>query len=82
MDPWQESRFQALESKVNGLETNVTETRTMLVGLNGMGGIITRLERVAERTHQLANDVAKVQLGIEAQKQELSELVTYLKERK
>lgn len=71
-----------METRIQKLEREVAENRATLVGINGQGGLIQRLETIAARTHKLSNDVAVVQTGARLLQEDVATLVDAMRGRK
>lgn len=69
-----------LPDRMLRVEERVSETRGVLLGIEGQGGLIQRLEQVAERTHKLASDVAVVQAGLQLQAEDIKDIIAYVKD--
>ena len=68
-----------LPGRMLHVEERVSEQRGVLLGIDGQGGLIQRLEHVAERAHTMANDMAKLQMSVQLQGDEIREIISFVK---
>ena len=73
------ARLDRIEDRLLKVEKLGTETRSMLVGIDGQGGLIQRLEEVGKRTHKLATDIAIVQTGVQLMQEDIQEMLKAMK---
>ena len=73
------ARLDRIEDRLLKVEKLGTETRSMLVGIDGQGGIIQRLEKVAAQGHQLVSAMAAIKGMVELQQEDIQAMIEEIK---